>query len=426
LFSGIGVAAIAELDQDSQALFGRHRRVTARVGLVCILEAGKNPDRFLHARIISVGPAPSPTRLDNQPRAAHNRGTGRGLTMNTDRPSVTRRDFARTAAAACGAIGAAEAMSAAADVKVGLYSITYMGVWYRGDALTVEQVIQRAKQFGYQGVEIDGKRPHADPLDMPRSRCQRIRDVARDQGIEIYAVAGNNDFSSPIPEHRESQLVYVKELIRVTADLGAKIMRVFLAWPGVTLLPEGGGRYDIAQAAWRQVHQPFSEEQTWAWCRQGLAEATRYAGEQGVTLALQNHPPVIKGYRDCLRMVREVGSPSLKVCFDARLEHDLDAAGVERATVEVGSLQVLSHFGGEYDQGADGIKVTGGEQCLAEVRELLETGYRGYIGYELCHPLPVVNGKTVGIDYADKNARLAAEYMKGIIAEAKRQRVAKG
>jgi hypothetical protein len=153
-------------------------------------------------------------------------------------------------------------------------------------------------------------------------------------------------------------------------------------------------------------------------------EAARFAGDSGVTLALQNHAPVIKSYRDCLRMVREVGSPHLKLCFDARLERGADAAAIHRATLEVGKLQVLSHYGGEYDKGPDGIQVKGGEQCLAEVLGLLEIGYRGYIGYELCHPLPVVDGKTVGIDYVDKNARLAAEYMRGVIAEAKKQRAA--
>ncbi len=100
-----------------------------------------------------------------------------------------------------------------AQIKVGLYSITYGGVWYRGDALTMEQIIGRASKFGYQGVEIDGKRPHGNPLDMPKARSQHLRKLAADQGIEIYAVAGNNDFSSPIPEHRESQLVYLRELI---------------------------------------------------------------------------------------------------------------------------------------------------------------------------------------------------------------------
>ncbi len=346
--------------------------------------------------------------------------------MEEDKGLMSRRDFTRAAALSAAAIGAADLLNAAvpaADVKIGLYSITYLGVWYRGDALTVQQVIQRAKKFGYQGVEIDGKRPHGNPLDMPKSRCQQLRKYANDLGIEIYAVSGNNDFSSPIPEHRECQLVYARDLIRMTADLGAKVMRVFLAWPGVTMVPEGGSRYDIAQATWKQVHQEFSEEQTWAWCREGMVEAAKMAGDAGVTLALQNHPPVIKGYKDCLRMVKEVGSPHLKVCFDARLEHTMDDAAIRKAVVEVGQLQTLWHFGGEYDKAADGtFKITGhDEHCLAEMLGLLEIGYRGYAGFELCHPLPKVNGQTVGIDFVDKNAQFAAEYMKGILAEAKAQ-----
>jgi len=329
--------------------------------------------------------------------------------------NVTRRRFVQTSLAA-GALSAAAAPRA--NIKVGLYSITYGGVWYRGDALTVEQVIGRARKFGYQGVEIDGKRPHGNPLDMPKARCQQIRKLAADQGIEIYAVAGNNDFSSPIPEHRESQLVYLRELMRMTSDLGAKIVRVFLGWPGVTLLPEGGGRYDVAQAVWKAEHKDFTDQQTWDWCRQTLSEAAVLAGSFGVTLALQNHAPVIKGYADALRMVKEIASPHLKICFDARLEHSLDEAGVRRAVNECGSLQTLWHYGGEYDRGPNGITVKGDEKAMAEALGLYDIGYQGYAGFELCHPLPVVDGRTVGIDFVDKNAQLAAEYMRGVLAEA--------
>jgi len=182
----------------------------------------------------------------------------------------------------------------AAEVKVGLYSITYEGVWYRGDALTLEQVIGRAKRFGYQGVEIDGKRPHGNPLDMPKSRCQQLCNLANDQGIGIYAVAANNDFSSPIPEHREAQLVYVRELMRMTVDLGVKLIRVFLAWPGVTPLPEGGGRYDIAQAVWKAEHKDFSEDQTWAWCLQNLREAA-VAALEGMLRCASGAQPGCRG-----------------------------------------------------------------------------------------------------------------------------------
>src|ERR1700704_6370284 len=45
-------------------------------------------------------------------------------------------------------------------MKIGLYSITYLGIWYHGPALTIEELIERARTFGYDGIEIDGKRPH--------------------------------------------------------------------------------------------------------------------------------------------------------------------------------------------------------------------------------------------------------------------------
>jgi hypothetical protein len=123
-------------------------------------------------------------------------------------------------------------------------------------------------------------------------------------------------------------------------------------------------------------------------------------------------------------MVNEVGSAHLKICFDARLEHTLDEVAVRKAVNQVGALQTLWHYGGEYDRGIAGITVKGDEKCLAEMLGLLDIGYQGYAGFELCHPLPVVNGQTVGLEFVDKNSQLAAEYMRGIQVEAKKQHAA--
>ena len=49
-------------------------------------------------------------------------------------------------------------------MKIGLYRITYLGLWYGGEALRLEEVLRRAKEFGYDGVEIDGKRPHGNAI----------------------------------------------------------------------------------------------------------------------------------------------------------------------------------------------------------------------------------------------------------------------
>ena len=310
-------------------------------------------------------------------------------------------------------------------MKLGLYSITYLGIWYRGKALTLPELIKTAKRFGYDGIEIDGKRPHGNPLDWPTRRCKELRAVAEGEGVEIPAVAANNDFSCPAPEVREAQVAYVRELVRMTADLGAKHLRLFLAWWGVTLHPQLA-TYDIMENLWPVVHEKFSAEEIWGWCREALSECARYAGEAGVTLALQNHRPVIKDYPDVLRMVREVGSPHLKVCLDAPLMLDKSAEAMQKAASDVGALQVLSHFGGEFERLGDGsirgferndgvIGVDTNQYYRDFVAAMRRIGYQAYISYELCHQLPVVNGQTVGVDFADQNAQLAAEFMRSLL-----------
>ena len=94
-------------------------------------------------------------------------------------------------------------------------------------------------------------------------------------------------------------------------------------------------------------------------------------------------------------------------------------------SLAVGPLQVLTHFGGEYEERSDGsiegfVRERDGrltpENFYREFAEVMaEVGYEGYTGYELCHPLPKVEGQTVGIDFAHKNARLAARYMRDIV-----------
>ena len=311
-------------------------------------------------------------------------------------------------------------------MKLGLYTITYLGLWYKGPALTIEEAILRARRYGYDGIEIDGKRPHGNPLDLPSGRCVELTQRAQDQGIEIYAVAANNDFSSPVPEYRESQLLYVRDLIRMTADLGARTLRMFAAWPGVTVSPEGA-TYMTARRLWRDAHHGLSAEQTWEWCRDGLSESARIAGDAGVTLALQNHAPVTNSPGDVLRMIAEIGSPHLKACIDAPLAARQGVSSMQQAAKEVGALQVLSHYGGEYDRAPDGrvrgfvrnpdLTLTPEDYYFDFVQGMDEIGYDGYIGYELCHPLPQVNGQPAGLDFADKNAQLAAEYMRGLITK---------
>ncbi|MFB3920208.1 MAG: sugar phosphate isomerase/epimerase family protein [Terriglobia bacterium] len=338
-------------------------------------------------------------------------------------PNINRREFVGKLAATAALLGpAAQAVARPQEaakkpgMKVGLYSITYLGIWYQDRALTLEEVIQRAKKYGYDGVEFDGKRPHVNPLDCPPNRCRELRRIADGEGIEIFGVAANNDFSSPIPEHREAQVCYVRHLVNCASEMGAKLVRVFFAWPGITKHPQVAD-YDVAKRIWAYTHKPFTTDAAWAWCREGLTECARYASDAGVTLALQNHKPMMNDHNDVLRMIREVNSPALKMSFDPWGLPIKKPDYILKAAREVGSMQVLCHFGGVYERGADG-KVKGEAHFRPFVAAMKDIGYQGYLSYEMCSEPPRVKGKIEGLERADRNAQLAAEFLRGLIQEA--------
>ncbi len=311
-------------------------------------------------------------------------------------------------------------------MKLGLYSITYLGLWYRGEALTLPQMISRAKKYGYDGIEIDGKRPHGNPLDWPTARCRDLRSRADGEGIDIFAVAANNDFSNPVPEVREAQICFMRELIRMTADFGAPTLRVFLAWWGVTRHPATGHlrhRRGLLADRPREILQRGDL---------GLVprcpdRVRRYAGDAGVTLALQNHKPLIKDHNDVLRMV-ERGRLSPPEGLPRRSPHARQERSrpFARRPRRSARSRCCRTSAANSSDGPTGRSVASTETTGSSsedtnqyyrdfVRAMNEIGYEGYLGYELCHQLPVVDGQTVGIEFADQNAELAAEFMRELI-----------
>jgi len=139
---------------------------------------------------------------------------------------------------------------------------------------------------------------------------------------------------------------------------------------------------------------------------------------------------VISDWRDMIRMIKEVDSPALKACLDAPILEDKSAENIREAAAAVQGIQMLSHFGGEFDRDENGnimdsqdhsdhgdmAEEQKAERYLPEfAKNMNKIGYEGYFSYELCHPLPVVNGEKVGIDFVEKNAKLACEMMKGLV-----------
>jgi sugar phosphate isomerase/epimerase len=311
-------------------------------------------------------------------------------------------------------------------VKVGLYSITYLGVWYDGPALTWKQFLHKAKELGFDGVEFDGKRPHANPMDLDQATREAIRNEAEKLGLEIPAFSANNDFSSPVPEHRECQLLMVREQARLAADLGAKVVRLFAAWPGVTVR-NGIALYEEARQAWGRAYPDVPRLERWRLVRDCLKEAAAFGEEFGVVMALQNHAPLIRHWKDTYDLVKEVNSPWLKLCWDVPIEPRQDDDWLWEAGRTIGkeNLQTHSHFGGEWDRDEEGrvqIKrpIHFGDAPTnypTFLKIMKEIGYDGYFCYEFCHPAVHWDHSPAGVEYVDKQAAMALEYMRDRIAE---------
>ncbi|MHC4715993.1 MAG: sugar phosphate isomerase/epimerase family protein [Planctomycetota bacterium] len=306
-------------------------------------------------------------------------------------------------------------------MKISLYTITLNGGYYDGPPVPLLEIFPKAKAWGYDGIEIEAKRPHGSPLDLDAAARKRIAKAAADNGLEISCIGSYNDFSSPIDEHRENELLMVREQIALAADLAAPVVRVFAVWSGVTRR-DGRITYDVARRNIDDRWPGTTPLEKWCHVRDCLAEAAGMAERAGVTLALQNHRPIITGYQDMLDFIAEVGSPALKACLDAPLMSDHSERHYRAALEATGDLMVHTHFGGRFVEDGDGkvdLLTAPGTGPRADYPTFMKlareiVGFEGHTGYELCSPVLTAH-RHEGLDYALRQAELACRYMREII-----------
>lgn len=303
-------------------------------------------------------------------------------------------------------------------MKISLYTITLNGGYYDGPPVPLLDIFPKAKAWGYDGIEIEAKRPHGSPLDLDAAARERIRRAAEEHELEISCLAAYNDYSSPIDEHRENELLMTREQIRLAADLGCPLVRVFAAWSGVTRR-DGRITYDVARYDIDHRYPGTTALERWCYVRDCLAQAAEMAEAAGVTLALQNHAPIITHYQHMLEFIEEVDSPALQACLDAPLMQCHSEEYYREAIEATGQRLVHTHYGGRFEEQADGSvtklrhkahpHVADERAFLRAAKELI--GYQGHVGYELCSPV-LIQHRHAGLDYALQQAELACRYMR--------------
>lgn len=273
-------------------------------------------------------------------------------------------------------------------MRLALHSVSYAGIWPGQARLPVEVVLDKAAQFGYQGVMLVAKRPHVSPLDLDSEARRYLRDALDRRGLSLAALAGYTDFcvghDRPDVPLREMQVLYVTELARLARDLGGNLVRIFTGFerPGVA--------YD--------VH--------WNWCVEAVRECARRAADCGVIVGVQNHHDVAAHYESLLDFVRDVDHPNCRLCFDAWSPalHGVDLATAAREVAPYTVYTTVADYVRRprysyqpplvnYVREVDVVRAVPMGEGFIDYRAffagLREGGYPedGWVAYEMCSPL---------------------------------------
>ena len=277
--------------------------------------------------------------------------------------------------------------------KTALHSVSYAGVWTGQTRLTLPDFLRKAKTLGYDGVMLMAKRPHLSVLEFsplaPGERgaegegVEELRRLLRDLSLKAVCLAGYNDFTlgsdRPDIPAREMQILYVRELARLAQALDCQMIRVFTS-------------YD-------DLRTPY--DQQWTTTVACLKECARAAARYGVTVGVQNHHDTAVHYETMFDLLEEISEPNCKAMFDAWSPalHGMDLETAVRkmapyiAHTTVADYVRRPRFRYEpalvnYTRETDSIRAVPMGEGFIDYRTffktLEDTGYQGYVAYEMC------------------------------------------
>ena len=93
---------------------------------------------------------------------------------------------------------------------------------------SIETVVAKASEFGYDGIEWrGGPQGHIQPV-MPAAQKATLRQMCSDAGLMVLAVTAYTSFVSNFAEERQANVDEVRRYADLAAELGAHYVRVFL------------------------------------------------------------------------------------------------------------------------------------------------------------------------------------------------------
>jgi len=191
----------------------------------------------------------------------------------------------------------------------------------------------RATQFNLSVAGL----PTLPDRPVPDDVVDKIRIAADQARVALTAISGTFNAAHPDPVHRHTYLARFVHVCAVARDLQIGI---------ITL---SSGSRDPGDM-WRW-HPDNSTPQAWAESRTTLQSLATLAEDHGLTLAVEpEHSNVVATADQAITMLDQVGSPALKIVYDAANLLDPDgydpaaaAAAITRDIATLGPHIALGH-----------------------------------------------------------------------------------
>ncbi len=279
-----------------------------------------------------------------------------------------------------------------------LFSVSYAGLWGQ-DRLSPEEFIPHARELGYQGVELMGKRPHLSPLDWDRESAAAVKKLCGVNSLDVACIAAYTNFTGGMDARevpfRDMQVQYVVSLARLAEALGCGLIRVFTSYERDDML-----LYD-----------------QWNRTVSAIQECCDRCAPLGVTIGIQNHHDVAVHSKALAEFLNDVNRPNCKLMFDCwspclRGEDVYEAAKrmapnvvyttmadyIRMPRFRYQQMDLTNYLSMPVDV-ARAVPMGDGEIDNAGfLRGLREGGYDGPVAYEMCSQLRG-GGRIENLDY---------------------------
>lgn len=159
---------------------------------------------------------------------------------------------------------------------------------------SIETIIAKASEFGYDGIEWrGGPQGHVQPT-MPAAQKAVLQKMSMDTRLMAIAVTAYTSFVSNLAEERQSNLDELRRYVDLAAELDAPYVRTFLGE-----LPEGTNLDS-------SIYEKISD------C---LNAAADYASSVGVKIAVEPHDDFVRS-STIVPILSRVQHPALRVIWD--------------------------------------------------------------------------------------------------------------